>query len=200
MNLNKVILIGRIGSDIRYFHTAQGVSYIRATIVVNRRMGNNKEIADYIPIIAWRATADFINSYMQKGDLVSVEGNIQSSQYTDKNQQIVRSVDVVVDTITSLESREVRETRRQKSNQPSTPYSYGNSSSYANSNFKGSKTYDASKPKFEAKPSFSNQFAPTTNFSQDSNNEDHQDWESIEEVDSTPIKGFRLPDEDDDME
>lgn len=182
MNLNKVILIGRIGSDIRFFQTPQGVSYIRTNIVINRRTTGSKEIADYIPIIAWRTTADFINSYMKKGDLVSVEGTLQSSQYTDKNQQIVRSLDVVVDSINSLETREVRELRRQKNGQSTTQFSYGN-------NYQSSKTQTSA---FSSQPS--QMFG---NSSKEDLDDDQNSWQSIE---PDAIKGFRLPDEEDDID
>ncbi|EGV00158.1 single-stranded DNA-binding protein [Mycoplasmopsis columbina SF7] len=163
MNMNKVILIGRISNDVRFFQSPSGVPYVRGVIAINRRNSNNSDITDYLPFIAWRSTAEYVNSYLQKGDLVSVEGSLQSSQYQDKNGQTVRSLDVVVDSIMSLETREVREMRRNKNS------SYSQNNSY-NNNFK--------------QPLKSNNLPPKMA-------SETEDWNQTS--DSEFISGFRLP-------
>ncbi|VEU77796.1 single-stranded DNA-binding protein [Mycoplasmopsis columbinasalis] len=114
MNLNRVILVGRISNDVRYFQTSTGVPYARFTIAITRRGNTQNENTDFVPVIAWRTQAEFVSRYLGKGDLISIEGTIQSSQYTDKNNVLVRAVDVAVDTINPLESREMRMARRSR--------------------------------------------------------------------------------------
>ncbi|MEA4115637.1 single-stranded DNA-binding protein [Mycoplasma sp. 744] len=114
MNLNKVVLIGRF-SNMFYSQTASGISYLRCTIAINRRTTQNvNETVDFIPVILWRQTADFIHRNCEKGDLVSVEGNIQTSQYKNKNGDIVNDFVIVAESINQLETRAQREYRRNK--------------------------------------------------------------------------------------
>ncbi|WP_051677971.1 single-stranded DNA-binding protein [Mycoplasmopsis opalescens] len=120
--MNKVLLIGRIANDVRTFTTNSGIKYTRGTIAVSRRttQGDN---ADFIPFVAWRQTADFINNYAPKGTLISVEGSLVSGRYEGKNG-IVSTLEVNIDNIQLLESRSAREQRANKSN--TTPTFDGN--------------------------------------------------------------------------
>lgn len=111
--MNKVLLVGRISNDIRMYRTNSGISYARTSVAVNRRSSNDK-ITDFIPIVAWRNSAEFLNNYASKGALVSIEGSFTSSQYEGQNGT-VWSYEVTVDNISLLEPRSVREQRTGKS-------------------------------------------------------------------------------------
>ncbi|AZZ65275.1 single-stranded DNA-binding protein [Metamycoplasma phocicerebrale] len=112
--MNKVILIGRLASKPYKGITSSNIEYSRFTIVVTRPFGpaNSDPISDFIPCIAWRTNATFINKYMDKGSLISVEGSFQSSRLTDQNGQPINNYVVSADRIQSLETREVTENRR----------------------------------------------------------------------------------------
>lgn len=112
--MNKVILIGRIANDIKLNYTQSGTPYIRATIAVNRRQTSREnQQTDFISLVAWRNTASFMSQYVNKGSLVSIEGQLTVSQFSSKeNGQINRSTDVTVENISLLEPRSVIEKRQ----------------------------------------------------------------------------------------
>lgn len=118
MNLNKVILIGRIASDIVMNESKNGVQFARFSLAITRdNFSNDKnEVTDFISIVAFRNNATFLSKFFNKGDLISVVGSLQSSQYTSKNGDIVSSVNVIIDQIKSLESRAITQARAEKNN------------------------------------------------------------------------------------
>ncbi|MBZ4203694.1 single-stranded DNA-binding protein [Mycoplasma tauri] len=111
MNLNKVIIIGRIASDVKYSKTNNGTSVARTRIAVSRNYNNDSEATDFIPVVAWRNTADFLNNYAPKGSLVAIEGGITTSTFTNNGQNVF-VVEVRVDNLHLLEPRSIREQRQ----------------------------------------------------------------------------------------
>ena len=110
--INKVILVGRLTRDAEVRKTASGTSYTRFTVACDRRFGGSNQngdssqpSADFIGCVAWRQSADFLGSYGRKGNLVSVEGSIQTGSYTDRDGRKVYTTDVVADRVKLLESR-----------------------------------------------------------------------------------------------
>lgn len=74
MNLNKVILIGRVLLDIRYSKINSGILFVRIRIVISRNYLSDNEVIDFILVIVWRSIVDFLNGYVFKGILVVIEG------------------------------------------------------------------------------------------------------------------------------
>jgi len=109
--VNKVILVGRLTRDVEVRKTASGTSYARFTVACDRRFGGSSQgdssqpTADFIGCVAWRQSADFLGSYGRKGNLVSVEGSIQTGSYTDRDGRKVYTTDIVADRVQLLESR-----------------------------------------------------------------------------------------------
>lgn len=118
MNLNKVILIGRIASDIRMFDSKNGIQIARFNLAITRDSYSNSsdEITDFISIVAFRNNATFISKFFSKGDLVNIVGNLQSSQYSSKSGEMIYSLNVIVDQIKSLEPRSITQARMEKNN------------------------------------------------------------------------------------
>lgn len=116
MNLNKVILIGRISQQPLLFNSNSGINYSRFNIAITRDRQNSaaEETTDFIPLVAFGSTAMFIQKYFNKGDLISVVGTIQMSQYTTKSGDIASSASVLVDQIKSLEPLSVTQQRAEK--------------------------------------------------------------------------------------
>ena len=95
-SFNKVILIGHLTADVELKQTQSGTSVCSFSIGVNRRVAKDAEPAtDFINIVAWKGTAEFISRYFKKGDPILVCGRIQVRNYTD-NQGIKRYVAEVV--------------------------------------------------------------------------------------------------------
>ncbi|AGV72374.1 MULTISPECIES: single-stranded DNA-binding protein [Lactococcus] len=87
--MNKTMLIGRLTNAPEISKTTNNKSYVRVTLAVNRRFKNEKgeREADFISIILWGKSAETLVSYAKKGSLISVEGEIRTRNYTDKNEQ-----------------------------------------------------------------------------------------------------------------
>lgn len=85
MAFNLVVLTGRLTTDAELKITPSGVSVTSFNIAVDRKgkSGEEKQ-TDFIPIVAWRQTAEFISKYFMKGSLIGIEGTIQTRKYTDK--------------------------------------------------------------------------------------------------------------------
>ncbi len=111
LNLNKVVLAGRLTADPELRQTPSGVSVIRVSIAVNRRRGRSsdgeqqQQQTDFITLVAWRQTAEFISKYFRKGSAICVTGSIQTSTWTDQQGQKRYSTEVVVDDAMFVDSR-----------------------------------------------------------------------------------------------
>ena len=106
INVNKVVLVGRLTKDIELRKTQSNISVVSFTVAVNRRFKNEKGEyeADFINCIAWRQAADFLNDYAIKGDMVSVEGNIQTRSY-DGPKGKVYITEVVAENVQLISNR-----------------------------------------------------------------------------------------------
>lgn len=85
--LNVVAIQGRLVADPELRTTPQGTSVCQFRIACERsfaRQGEQRQ-ADFIDIVAWRSTAEFVCRYFSKGSMILVEGRIQTRQYQDKN-------------------------------------------------------------------------------------------------------------------
>lgn len=105
--LNVTVLTGRLVADPELKHTPNNVAVTTFTIAVDRsyvRTGAERQ-TDFIDIVAWRATADFICRYFRKGSLISIQGSIQTSTYEDKQGNKRKKVEVVVDNAHFAESK-----------------------------------------------------------------------------------------------
>ena len=106
--LNKVILMGRLTADPELRQTPSGVSSCRFSVAVNRNY-TSKETGerqtDFINVVAWRNTAEFVSRYFSKGKMIIVEGSLRNNNYTDKNGVKHYSMDVQADNVSFGESK-----------------------------------------------------------------------------------------------
>ncbi|MGX8709405.1 MAG: single-stranded DNA-binding protein [bacterium] len=105
--LNVAVLMGRLVADPELRHTPNDVSVTSFTIAVDRsyvKAGADRQ-ADFIDIVAWRSTADFVCRYFHKGQLVAVQGSIQTRTYTDKDGNKRKAFEVVADNVHFAESK-----------------------------------------------------------------------------------------------
>lgn len=111
--MNKVLLIGRVSSDVRVFQTQSGIRYARVRLAINRR--GTTDITDFIPLVAWRGNADFMAANVYKGTLIAVEGSIYMSSY-QRDGANVTSFEVNIDNINILEPKSVVQSRMSGTN------------------------------------------------------------------------------------
>ena len=81
---NHVTLVGNLCDEPNFMTTTNGISTVKFRIAVQRRFKDKttgQKKADFVNVVAWRNTADFIRQYIHKGDLVVVDGEIQSHSY-----------------------------------------------------------------------------------------------------------------------
>lgn len=105
--LNKAILIGRFTRDPELRSTPQGVSTCSFSLAVDRnfvRQGEERK-ADFINCVAWRTTAEFISKYFHKGNLVAVEGSIQTRSWDDQDGKKRYATEVIVNQAYFVESK-----------------------------------------------------------------------------------------------
>ena len=100
---NRAILIGRLCADPEMRTTPEGTNVTTIRLAVNR--AHNRDKADFIAVVAWRNTAEFICNYFKKGSAIGVEGAIQTREYTDKEGVKRTAFEVVADRAFFVESK-----------------------------------------------------------------------------------------------
>lgn len=96
--MNKVTLIGRLAADPELKTTQSGLSVTSFTLAVTRK-GSTDNVTDWIDIVAWRKTAEFICKYFKKGSPIVIEGNLQTRMWEDKTTQKRKAVEVIAETV-----------------------------------------------------------------------------------------------------
>ena len=103
---NLVVLTGRLTADPELKTTANGLSVTTFSIAVDRRYRSGEERqTDFISIVAWRQTAEFVSKYFKKGSLIGIEGSIQTRRYQDKDGNNRNVFEVVANNVQFVESK-----------------------------------------------------------------------------------------------
>lgn len=97
--LNKIVLMGRLTRDPELRRTGNGTAVASFTLAVDRdfKSQDGERETDFIDIIAWRNTAEFVSKYFSKGRMAVVEGRLQVRDWKDKDGNRRRSTEVVAD-------------------------------------------------------------------------------------------------------
>lgn len=104
MQLNRIVLIGRLTRDPEERHTGDGLETSKLCIAVNRigKPEGDRPSADFFNVVCFRQTAKFVNAYLRRGNLVAVEGRIQMDEYTDREGAKRVWVEVLADNVQNL--------------------------------------------------------------------------------------------------
>ncbi len=111
LNLNKVVLCGRLTADPELKQTTSGIAVVSFTLAVNRRYqskvadGAQAQQADFISVVAWRQTAEFISRYFRKGSALCITGSIQTRSWQDQQGQKRYVTEVVADEAMFVDSK-----------------------------------------------------------------------------------------------
>ena len=104
--LNTAIIMGRLTADPELRKTTSGLSVTSFTVAVERNYKSGEERqADFINVVAWRGTADFVSTYLKKGQMIAVQGSIQTRNYEDKNGNKRTAVEIVADNVSFCGSK-----------------------------------------------------------------------------------------------
>ena len=105
--MNNICLLGRLTADPELRHTPSQVAVTSFTVAVDRSYtpkGQERQ-ADFIPVVAWRQTAEFVCRYFRKGQRIALQGSLQSRSYTDKDGNKRTAYEVVADNVFFAESK-----------------------------------------------------------------------------------------------
>ena len=85
--LNKIFIMGRLTRDPELRRTQSGTAVTSFSLAVDRdyKSQSGEKETDFIDVVAWRSTAEFVSKYFQKGSMIAIEGSLQTRQYQDKN-------------------------------------------------------------------------------------------------------------------
>lgn len=105
--LNKSIVMGRFVSDPELKTTGSGTSVCSFTLACDRdyKPKEGERETDWIDVVAWRGTADFVSKYFGKGRMAVVEGRIQTRTYEDKNGNKRKATELVADNVYFADSK-----------------------------------------------------------------------------------------------
>ena len=106
LNLNKVILGGRLTADVELKTTPSGTSVCSFSLAVNRKTGKDQEQkTDFIDCQAWRQTAEFISRYFRKGSSICIVGSLQKRMWKDAQDNNRYATEVIVDEAMFVDSK-----------------------------------------------------------------------------------------------
>ena len=107
LNLNKVVLAGRLTADPELKQTQSGISVTSFTLAVNRKYAKDQEQqqTDFISVVAWRQTAEFISRYFKKGSALCITGAIQTRSWQDQQGQKRYATEVIADEAMFVDSK-----------------------------------------------------------------------------------------------
>ena len=101
MSINTAVIMGRLTADPELKTTASGLSVLSFSVAVERnyqKEGEEKAV-DFINVVAWRKTAEFVSKYFHKGSMIAVEGSIQTRKYEDKDGNKRTAFEILANTV-----------------------------------------------------------------------------------------------------
>ena len=105
--LNCAVIMGRLVADPELRTTTSGISVTSFRVAVDRnfvRQGEERQ-ADFIDVVAWRQTAEFVTRFFRKGSMIAVQGSIQTRGYEDRNGNKRTAVEIVADNVSFCGSK-----------------------------------------------------------------------------------------------
>lgn len=105
--LNVAAIMGRLTSEPELRTTGNGISVCSVTVAVDRnyqRQGQERE-TDFINVVAWRQTAEFLTKYFRKGQMIAVNGSIQTRNYEDRNGNKRTAFEILADNVSFCGSK-----------------------------------------------------------------------------------------------
>lgn len=107
MSLNKIFIMGRMTADPELRRTPAGVAVTSFSLAVDRdfKGQNGEKETDFIEVVAWRNTAEFVAKYFAKGRAAVVEGRLQIRDWVDKDGNKRRSAEVIADNVYFADSK-----------------------------------------------------------------------------------------------
>ena len=131
--LNCAIIMGRLTADPELRQTPSGVSVVRFTVAVDRgyvKQGEERQ-TDFINVVAWRGSADFVAKYFHKGSMIAVQGSIQTGSY-EKDGVKHYTFEIVADNVSFCGGKSDGQNNNSSQIEPQTPKTTDNLTISAN--------------------------------------------------------------------
>ena len=109
--INTAVIMGRLVADPELRHTPSDLAVTSFTVAVDRAYsrsnanGERERQTDFIDVVAWRSTAEFVCRYFRKGQMIALDGSIQTRSYTDKDGNKRTAFEVLVNNIYFADSK-----------------------------------------------------------------------------------------------
>ena len=99
--LNVIAIMGRLSRDPELRQTTTGKNVASFTIACSRgrKDANGKDLVDWIPVVAWEHTAEFVCKYFEKGSLIAIDGRLQSRTYKDRDGNNRTAIEIVANNV-----------------------------------------------------------------------------------------------------
>ena len=152
--LNRILLMGRLPRDPELRHTQTGTAVASFTLAVDRDFKDRnygERATDFIDIVAWRQTGEFVSRYFAKGRMAVVEGRLQMRDWTDKDGNKRTAAEVVADNVYFGDSK--------REGEAGGNYSSGYAGGYSPAPMGGNSGYAAPAPSGYGAPTGVDQFA-----------------------------------------
>jgi len=104
--LNRIVFVGRLTRDPESQYTPSGVALAKFTVAVDRPTKNQEtgeKETDFLDVVAWRRTAEFVTQYLTKGRLVAVEGRLQIRSWVAQDGSKRKAAEIVADNVQGLD-------------------------------------------------------------------------------------------------
>ena len=130
--LNVIAIMGRLARDPELRQTTTGKNVASFTLAVDRgrKDENGQNQTDWLNVVAWEKTAEFVCRYFSKGNLIAVTGRLQSRSYQDKNGNNRTAVEVLASQV-SFCGKKKQENRQEERRENAPSYSQGNDTDFA---------------------------------------------------------------------
>ena len=116
--LNKIIIMGRLTRDPELRRTGSGTAVTSFSLACDRdfKSQSGEKETDFIEVVAWKNTAEFVSKYFSKGRMAVVEGRLQIRDWTDKAGNKRTTAEVVADNVYFADSKRSESNDNQKEN------------------------------------------------------------------------------------
>ena len=152
--LNKIFIMGRLTRDPELRHTQTGTAVATFSLAVDRDFkdkSTGERVTDFINVVAWRQTGEFVSRYFTKGRMAVVEGRLQMRDWTDKDGNKRTTAEVVAENVYFGDSK--------RDGEGGGSYSSGYTGGYNAAPMGGNSGYSAPAPSGYGAPSGADQFA-----------------------------------------
>ena len=113
--INKAVLVGRLTKDPELRYTPNGKAFTRFTLAVNKQFTSQsgEKEADFISCVAWNKNAENLANFMRKGNLIGIDGRIQTGSFEGQDGKRVYTTDVLAESIQFLEGKKNNQQEQQ---------------------------------------------------------------------------------------